>query len=218
MDNIDGLIGRLPQFRILWVKALCCNYPEISEPTLILETGLSNRRPPHCVMLKKSIDLNSLVICDFLNPWLFLQPDIPSRCDETWVMRDYEAMHRAIEMQMKRICLRNFSATFMYTICWMCLIYLIHFETLLWNVVLCISNLWYWPLSMKHRTNNWFGKAKNLEITQILVISIIMSTPSTSLLCQRHFFIHSFTHSFVSIILASWRKRVRLSTSGIVSL
>ena len=127
MDNIDGLIGRLPQFRILWVKALCCNYPEISEPTLILETGLSNRRPPHYVMLKKSIDLNSLVICDFLNPWLFLQPDIPSRCDETWVMRDYEAMHRAIEMQMKRICLRNFSATFVYTICWMCLIYLIHF-------------------------------------------------------------------------------------------
>ena len=75
VDNIDGLIGRLPQFRILWVKALCCNYPEISEPTLILETGLSNRRPPHYVMLKKSIDLNWLVICDRLNPRLFLQLD-----------------------------------------------------------------------------------------------------------------------------------------------
>ena len=158
MENIDGLIGRLPQFRILWVIALCCNYPEISAPTLILQTGISNWRPPHCAMLKKSIDLNWFVIL-----WTpdFSSNRIPSRCDETWVMRDYEAMHRAIEMQMKRICLRNFSATFMYTICWMCLIYLIHFETLLWNVFLCISKLWYW--SKKHQIYYCFGIAKNLE-------------------------------------------------------
>ena len=74
----------------------------------------------------------------------------------------YEAMHRAIEMQMKRICLRNFSATFVYTICWMCWIYLIHFEILLWNVFLYISKLCNWSPSMKHQAIFFLEELKAL--------------------------------------------------------
>ena len=65
-------------------------------------------------------------------------------------------------MQMKRICLSNFSATFMYTICGMSLIHLVHFEILLLNVLLYISKLCNWSPSMRHQANYCFGKAKNL--------------------------------------------------------
>ena len=97
-------------------KALCSNYPEISAPIYILDFGWSSWRPAHwcCVVvliwdiaLRHWIEpLNWIVILEPLYcPSHISSNEITRKWDENRVMRDYEAMHRVIEMQMTWICM-----------------------------------------------------------------------------------------------------------------